>query len=375
MFVANEAEIREPGDYITIDIGPTSVILVRDDDGSVGAFRNVCRHRGARLLSQPRGSVGNLVCGYHHWTYGTDGSLRYAESQPPDFDRSCFGLRRVALRSVEGLLMICLADDPPTDIDDFAATVEPYLAVHALREAKVATQDTIVDHGNWKLVMENNRECYHCGGHPELTASMFSLFAYADDDVPARLRPEFERQRTAADELSEVCARAGIPTQLVEHTTGRPTGFLIQRSPLDQYGESFSADGRRLSQRLLGRAPDWKLGYLQLHVQPNAWFHFLGDHAVTFTVLPVTPDRSLLRTTWLIHPDAAEGADYDLDSLTRTWRATNDQDRAFIEAAHRGVSDPGYLPGPYAPVESQVEAFVAWYCERLAVYDAESVGR
>ena len=82
LFVAAEAELPEPGDFVTVEVGPSSVIIVRDDDEEVRAFHNVCRHRGSRILDDERGSVGNLVCPYHHWTYGVDGSLRHADNQP-----------------------------------------------------------------------------------------------------------------------------------------------------------------------------------------------------------------------------------------------------------------------------------------------------
>ena len=95
-----------------MEVGPSSVIIVRDDDEEVRAFHNVCRHRGSRILDEERGSVGNLVCPYHHWTYGVDGSLRHADNQPTAFDRSRFGLKPVQVRSVGGLVFICLADEP-----------------------------------------------------------------------------------------------------------------------------------------------------------------------------------------------------------------------------------------------------------------------
>ena len=82
LFVAAEAEVPEPGDYVTVEVGPSSVIIVRDDDEEVRAFHNVCRHRGSRILDDACGSVGNLVCPYHHWTYNVDGRLLHAENQP-----------------------------------------------------------------------------------------------------------------------------------------------------------------------------------------------------------------------------------------------------------------------------------------------------
>ena len=128
LFVTTEAELPEPGDFVTVDVGRHSVIIVRDDDERVRAFRNVCRHRGSRILDEERGSVGNLVCPYHHWTYSVDGCLLHAENQPPTLDRSRFGLKPVHVRSVGGLVFICLADEPPADFDDVAARLEPYLS-------------------------------------------------------------------------------------------------------------------------------------------------------------------------------------------------------------------------------------------------------
>ena len=365
IFVASEPEIPRRGDYLTVDLGRSSVIIVRGDDG-IKAFHNVCRHRGARLLTEPSGSVrGSIVCGYHRWTYGTDGTLRHAESQPASFVKDCWGLKPVALRSLDGLLFICLAKELPADFDELAAVINPYLAVHDLRRTKVAAQLDLVEDGNWKLVMENNRECYHCDGHPELVCSLFQFFGYAEDDITPRLRPAYQRQQAAAAALRETTEAHGIPSGTVEESDTRTTGFRVSRIPLDHAGESFSMDGGLLCRKLLGAVPSPRLGHLSLHMQPNSWFHFLSDHAVTFTVLPVAPDRTLLRTTWLVHADAVEGEDYDVDELTKVWRATNEQDAVLVARAHRGVSDPAYEPGPYAPNEGQVDAFVTWYTGRL----------
>jgi Rieske 2Fe-2S family protein len=366
LFVATEPEIAEPGDFLTIAVGRHSVVLIRDDDMSVRAFHNVCRHRGSRLLDACSGSTGNIVCPYHQWTYDTSGRLLHAESAGPGFDHSRYSLRPVHIRSVAGLLFISLADEPPADFDDYAAIVTPYLAPHRLTEAKVATQIDIVEDGNWKLVMENNRECTHCGGHPELIRSLFPVYGYQAEDIGPRLRPAFERYTSAHQEFTATCQELTLLWAPVEQLDTRPTGFRIEREPLDMAGESFTVDGRRACTRLLTGFPTAKLGRLSMHVQPNAWFHLLADHAVTFSVLPIAPDKSLLRTTWLVHQDAVEGQDYDLDTLTMVWRQTNDQDRTFVARAHRGVSDPAYVPGPYLPPEYQVDAFCSWYTQRLA---------
>ena len=105
-----------------------------------------------------------------------------------------------------------------------------------------------------------------------------------------------------------------------------------------------------------------------MHVQPNTWLHFLSDHAVTFAVLPISADTTLVRTTWLVHEDAVEGADYDVEKLTDVWHHTNAQDSALVARAHTGISSPAYQPGPYAPNEYQVDEFVTWYLSRLEAH-------
>ena len=366
LFVATEAEVREPGDFVTVDLGPYSVIILRDDDDVVRALHNVCRHRGARVLSDRSGSVGNIVCGYHRWTYATDGSLLHAGDQAAGFDKSCFGLRPVHVRVVAGLVFACFAEDPPADFDQVIATVSPYLLPHQLHRTKVAAQIDLVEEANWKLVMENNRECYHCeGGHPELICTFFPTYGYAEDQIPTRLLPAHERYKQAEAVLEQACEQRRLPYLPVEDLLGRESAFRVQREALDGAGESYTMDGRAASRRLLGDLDTPGLGRLSLHTQPNAWFHVLADHAVTFSVLPLSVDRTLVRTTWLVHEDAEEGVDYDLDTLTHVWRETNEQDSVFCARAQLGVSSPGYEPGPYSPSEYQVDAFTTWYVDRV----------
>lgn len=105
-----------------------------------------------------------------------------------------------------------------------------------------------------------------------------------------------------------------------------------------------------------------------MHLQPNSWFHFLSDHAITFSVFPISVDQTLVRTTWLVADDAVERVDYDLEQLTHTWEQTNIQDRDLVELAQRGISSPAYEQGPYMRSEYQVEAFVNWYIQRAREY-------
>jgi Rieske 2Fe-2S family protein len=306
------------------------------------------------------------VCPYHQWTYRTDGDLIFAEAQPPTFKKQDFGLKPVHVRTVAGLVFVCLAQEPPTDFDEVARVVEPYLSPYGLANAKVAHQVDLVEEGNWKLVMENNRECQHCdAAHPELVTAYFPLFGYSEDDITPRLRPVFERYRTAAANLESACVLHGFPRDGRRELDTRATGFQVSHLPLDGAGASFGPGGEPVCSKLMGSISTARFGDLSMHMQPNSWFHLLGDHAVVFRALPLGPDRSIVRTTWLVHAEAVEGVDYDLDSLTEVWKATNDQDRALVAHAQQGVTDPGYEPGPYSLVEDDVEAFVNWYITRL----------
>ena len=115
-----------------------------------------------------------------------------------------------------------------------------------MRTAKVAHQIDLPEEGNWKLVMENNRECQHCdGAHPELVSAYFPLFGYSEDDITPRLRPVFERYQAAAADLERACALRGFPRDERRELDNRPTGFQISHLPLDGAGISFAPDGAR----------------------------------------------------------------------------------------------------------------------------------
>ncbi|CAB3902339.1 aromatic ring-hydroxylating oxygenase subunit alpha [Achromobacter piechaudii] len=366
IFVAVEPDIPEPGDYVTVEIGKQSVVLVRDDDGQVRAYHNVCRHRGARLCVTPQGSVGNLVCSYHQWTYTLNGKLAYAEHMGEGFDKSLYSLKPVRVETLSGLIFVCLAADAPEDFAAMREQVEPYLRPHQLQDCKVAAQIDIIEEGNWKLTMENNRECYHCAvNHPELTASLFE-FGYGYEPSPSNVDQlqRFEQMSAARCEEWEA---AGLPSAECETLDSRITGYRVRRMPLDQAGESQTMDGRAASNKLLGALTRRDLGGLSLWTQPNAWFHFMSDHVVAFSALPLGPEKTLVRTRWLVRKDAVENVDYDVQNLTAVWRATNAQDRALVEMSQQGVRSPAYQPGPYSPfTESLVDKFCNWYVGRLA---------
>ncbi|MEK0084152.1 aromatic ring-hydroxylating oxygenase subunit alpha [Benzoatithermus flavus] len=370
IFVGVEPDVPEPGDYVTVGIGRQSIVIVRDDDNEVRAFHNLCRHRGARLLHEERGSVGNIVCRYHHWAYDLTGALLHAEHMGESFDRSCHGLVPVHLRNLEGLLFVCLADEPPADFDAMAATMAPFIAPHDLRHCKVAHRMDLIEEGNWKLTMENNRECYHCSNHPELGLSFFPpSFGFDPADISPEQAAEIAAYEAAKESFRARWAACGLPVGPIEDLVTRPTGFRTERLVLSGAGESQTMSTKIACRKLLGSFTEPKLGGLHFWTQPNSWHHFMSDHTVHFSAIPLSPERTLVRTWWLVHRDAVEGVDYDLERLTEVWIATNAQDGELVGYTQAGVRSKAYRPGPYSPfTESLVDAFTTWYVRRLSAH-------
>ena len=351
LFVAHECELRDPGSYVTLQIGAYPILLVRDRDGQIRAFHNTCRHRGSRICSAPRGKTTRLVCPYHQWTYNHDGSLISARHMPKDIDKSAYGLKTVACELLEGCVYVCLAKHPK----DFAPVAElaaPYLAPYGLKGLKVAHEHTIIEKGNWKLVWENNRECYHClVNHPQL-CKVFPENPAATGHAGVA-DPEL-------DTLWTECEKAGLPSQYKADSTLQ---YRAVRTALVDGTSSYTASGRPAVNRPLSdRLTKEEIGALLLYHYPSNWNHFLRDHATTFRVLPISAEETAVTTKWLVHKDAVEGVDYTVPELTHVWTDTNDQDRRVVEENALGVRSPAYEPGPYSDAyEDGVMQFVDWY--------------
>ncbi len=365
IFAGVEPDIPEPGDFFTLPMGRASIVVVRDDDMTIRAFHNVCRHRGARLCDGHKGSVGNIVCPYHQWTYDLTGKLIHTEHMGADFDRSQFSLNKVHVGNVGGLIFICLADQPPADFEDLKSEMEPYILPHRIQDCKVAFEEDLIENGNWKFTMENNRECYHCkANHPELTISLYEFgFGYQPSPENADDVQAYKDLTKKEHARWESC---GLPSVEREFLDSRATAYRTERLPLDKAGESQTMNSKVACEKLLGDLTQRNLGGLSFWTQPNSWHHFMSDHIVTFSAMPIDAEHTLLRTKWLVHKDAIEGKDYDVKALSEVWHATNKQDGALVERTHAGSQSSAYQPGPYSPyTEELVEKFMSWYFKRL----------
>ncbi|WP_223447918.1 aromatic ring-hydroxylating oxygenase subunit alpha [Pseudomonas sp. BF-R-19] len=370
IYIGVECDVPEPGDASVIDIGNTSLILLRDEDESIRVVRNVCRHRGSRLLEPGNHIISKLVCPYHQWTYELTGELVYAPHMGVDFDKSCRALKPVSFRSIGGLIYVCLSENPPEDIDNLERVMTERLHPYDIKHTKIAYQTDVIEEGNWKLTIENNRECYHCSAnHPELCVSFFEVdFGYdpavlSDDDRETAIQHGIRyAEQTKAWEAE------GYPSIAVEQLSGNATNFRTQRLIISGAGESQTPDATAASAKLMGTLTRKDLGDTHLWGH-NSWNHFMCDHAVTSMLIPLSPDKTLVRTKWLVHKDAVEGVDYDLEKLTSVWIATTDQDAKLVARSHDGIKDPAYEPGVYSGfTERQLDNFSTWYVERMKAH-------
>ncbi|MBA2769648.1 MAG: aromatic ring-hydroxylating dioxygenase subunit alpha [Sporichthyaceae bacterium] len=356
LFVGSSSEVPRPGDVAAWSMGRDSVLLTRDDEGVVRAHHNVCRHRGCRLWPEGSGSARVVVCPYHQWTYGLDGALRAAPHMGPDADRHELSLRPVHLRNLGGLLFVCFSDAAPP-FDPAVDAVEPQLRLHDLEQARVAARQHYTVAANWKILVENNRECYHCRvNHPEFCLSNYD-FGIAGDS-----RTNRQYEAAVADHHRRWVEQGLAPQEVSFADDG---WFRVARLPLRDGFVTESLSGSLIAP-LLGRLPSSDVGSLRLVTLPNSWTHVDADYAATTRLTPVGPERTDVDITFLVRADAVEGRDYTVAELTAVLGATSEQDWELCELNAAGIRSRGYLPGPLSPVtEGSVSTFHDWYLRCL----------
>jgi glycine betaine catabolism A len=348
--VGFEIELPLPGSYLSLTIGDSPIIVLRDRDGAVRGFHNSCRHRGAQICAAGRGRSARLVCPYHQWTYDLSGKLLHAGRMADGFAPAEHGLKPIHVETVAGSIYACLADEPPA-FDRFRVGLTPLLAPHDLANAKLAHESTLVERANWKLVMENARECYHCASrHPELAVTfpvgMSRDFDYSDASTLAKFNARM--------------AGLGLPVGPVEEDW-----WQAMRFPLNENCVTLSMDGKPIVAKPMCAAGGGDIGSLRWALEPHSFCHALGDYVFMFSAMPVGPQETIVTSKWLVHKDAEAGIDYDVDRLTALWTRTNLQDLDLAENNQRGVNGAGYTPGPYsADAEALVARFTDWYCRK-----------
>jgi len=327
---AREEQLAQPGDYLVLDIASESVLVVRTKEGELKAHYNVCRHRGARLvtvageedetdvkLSGGLLGASGIRCPYHQWTYGLDGRLLNAPhtKEGEAFCKANFSLHPVGVESWGGFIFLNLSQELAaqagrtlkTQLGGALERVKRYPLID-LRTAKRITYEV---QANWKIVLENYNECYHCGGlHPEL----------------CEVVPAFQQQGGAGLEWER-----GVP-----HKEGAVT---------------FTRTGKTNRAPFPGLDEDEKVRHKGELIYPNLMLSLACDHVAAFTLWPSGPHATTVQCDFLFHPDEMKKSDFNPGDAVEFWDLVNRQDWAICKRVQQGTSSRVHEFGYYAPME------------------------
>ena len=343
VLVGRAESVPAVGDYIEIDVLGESLLVVRGDDGELRAFFNVCRHRGCALFLRANdaspasgapiaGHAGRSIrCPYHSWTYALDGSLRAAPHLEPALAgrKQEFGLHRAGLATWGGFLFVHLDPDGAAARDhtlesQFGEAMRR-LRNYPLGDLRSAHRIVYEVAANWKVILENYNECYHCAGvHPELC-----------DLVPA-----FRRNGGVGLDWE-----AGVP-----HREGAVT---------------FTASGQTSRAAFPGLDEDERTRHKGELIYPNCMLSASMDHIAVFTLFPRDPGHTTVVCDFLFHPDAIARPGFDPMDAVGFWDLVNQQDWAVCAGVQRGMGSRRFAHGWYAPMESASLDIRRYVAERM----------
>ncbi len=327
--VVRAADVAGPGAFRVVRIGAESVLIVRGRDGELRAFLNVCRHRGSRLCAEESGRVRrNLRCGYHAWTYDLDGRLVAAPGPVTmaDVDRDAYGLIRVGLREWLGYAWVCVAEEPPPFEDTVIAEVAGRLG-DAAAIGRYRTEDLAVGRriiydvaANWKLIIENFMECYHCATiHPELT----------------RVLPEFARGYAA------------------QYYVGHGAEFA-------DWAQAFTVTGDGGFGRLPSVSSEQERRYFAVTIRPQVFLNLVPDHVIAHRMFPLAADRTTVVCDWLFDASVID-AGQDVSPSVELFDRVNRQDFRACELTQLSMGSRAYRDGGVlVPSEHHIAQFHDW---------------
>jgi choline monooxygenase len=334
----HESDLVAPGARIVAQVAGREVMVVRQEDGTLRAHLNVCRHRGSRLVTgpEPGGIVGGadqqakaIRCPYHGWTYHLDGSLVGAPEgrSIPCLDRPSLGLYPAAVESFFGFVFVNLdrtATPLAAQTRDLAGTLGRYLGPDLAPVGKYRIYDTDaeVQRANWKVVVDNYLEGYHVPiAHPGLmrlldyqryTVTTGEHFAYYE--VPLRDKPSSNLRERAYQRLA---------------------------SPMPGLAEG----DRRM----------WR--YLAIY--PNTLIDMYPDHVLAWKIVPHEVGTAALPGAFYARQGTSPRTRLAQRLNIKIGWITNDEDAELVARVQTGIATPGWGPGPL----STREAGVAWFAD------------
>jgi len=327
-------DASSPGGRVAVvTVAGESLLVTRTAGGALHAFYNVCRHRGSQLIpadpAQPAPQpcpAAALRCPYHSWTYDLTGRLLRAPytEDVEQFDTADFALHPATVQAWAGFLWLHLTPSSGEPLDESLGGVPDRVASYPLDRLVIGRSMTYDVAANYKLVLENYNECYHCAAvHPELV----------------RLVPAFGRGGSGLDWQN------GIP-----HREGAWT---------------FTASGTSKRARFPGLDDHEKVRHKAELLYPNLMLSLSADHAAAFTLWPLSAARTRVVCDLLFAADEVARDDFDASDAADFWDVVNRQDWAICESVQRGMSSRAYTQGWFAPMEDASLDIRRWLLPRL----------
>ena len=363
VFVGHVSRIPKVGDFFLFNIGKESIIIIRDKNDVIHAHYNVCRHRGSHICLQEEGNKKLLVCPYHAWSYNLDGSINSARLMEKNFDPNLWKLHKCNLKVFEGLIFINLSNNPYS-FEEFILPTKPFIELHGLSQAKIAHREIYECKGNWKLVLDNFHECYHCQpSHPEycLVHDAEYILSYGAGGGTGPSSDKFNQKLKAWNVKTK---KLGYFTGEFSEKINSNFSRSAERTPLADGIFSETKSGKPAS-KLMGKFKEYDGGYTSVGSSPFNSLLMCNDFATLFSFIPRSPLQTDMELMWLVHKDAVEGKDYDLKEITWMWDKTTIADKTIIENNQKGVLSSKYLPGPLSKMEKGLEKFKNWYLDKL----------
>lgn len=331
--VGRAEQIPNPGDYFLAPLIGESLIIVRDQHGRPRAHYNVCRHRGARLCAEVSGHfTGSIMCPYHAWTYGLDGRLVAARmmQEVEGFDKHAYPLHPAHLAEWEGFLFVNLAR-APEPFDQAFAPLQSKFAAWDMPTLRLAHRIEYEIQANWKLVVENYSECYHCPLiHPA---------------------------------LCELSPPTSGRNDLVEGP------FLGGYMILNEQAHSMTLNGGT-NRPPLGRVSGDDVNRVYYYtIFPNLLLSLHPDYVMAHIMWPLGAGRTRIVCEWYFDPVVMARPDFDPSDAVAFWDMTNREDWHACEISQLGLASRAYTPGPFSHSEGLLWAFDQYYLGRLETKD------
>ena len=362
------SELPEPGSFLTLEIAGESIILIRGQDDQIRGFFNVCRHRGSRICLEMTGKTKLLTCPYHAWAYDTTGELVVHRGMGEGFDPAAHSLISCRIEVLEGLVFFNpgIGQAAEADFDAFARDLSPFLQAQGTARARVIAQRHYQIDANWKLVLENFHECFHCvPAHKTFT----KLHGSAISEAIPGLAPDEEM----ADWFREVKAMGHFADHVSVRQPGQPQPYRAHRRPYRAGYQSHTVDGQPAAP-LMGQFTRYDGGNTGVTIEPFSSLQGANDHATLFAIYPMDAKSTRMTLTWLVDADASD-TECDRDRILEVWDVTTSEDKRIVLNNQRGVDSLAYQPGPYHPKEAQTQAMTDWYLAQMQEVSRPAAGK